>query len=625
MARTTLARINWWGGAAFLAGCAILSGCTRDDGAAARAAVAGGDPPAPQRPAEPEVTPASAAATPAAAEPLTSAARTEAVPPPGTDRERTLEAARAARERLAGQTTAGTDAIADRAARARLLEERKLRGAEERDAAPLVVNREFFPVKVTPEVLDLGEVPVGESGVGTFTLVNTGQLPVTLKECKSSCGCTAVDCPSLREISPGAQLEVSISMRSDPIKEEGVFTRDLSKSVSFIFQGAAGDQSLPVMVQARSVAYVIADPTYLDPTQSPDGGIVLRSRDGTPFKVSSMTPPLLAELPQEPAAEHKLALDWKKWEELGSQLSLTFEVDHPRAKRVAARVRPHAARSRGSTDPALASTRRNPAVGSEIDALIRDGNVDVIMARIESQEVAVDEADTQNATLLSRAARWGKADLVQALLERGATVDAIDDRGRTPLMVAAQGKHPAVVTALLDAGASLTVQDSVGTPLCWAAGFGDARSVKIMIERGADVNVVSARSGNTPLIWAAGYGEAESLRHLVLAGANLEATDTTRGATPLIHAAGTARADKVRVLLDAGARLEARDALGRTALLAAAAAPNGQVEPVRVLVEAGADLAARDANGAAALDHARRRRDGGGTAVVEYLVGVGAK
>jgi hypothetical protein len=66
------------------------------------------------------------------------------------------------------------------------------------------------------------------------------------------------------------------------------------------------------------------------------------------------------------------------------------------------------------------------------------------------------------AELLTRAARWGDAELVKALLAAGADPRARDASGITPVMHAAESGDPDTVRALLAAGGDPTARDSSG-------------------------------------------------------------------------------------------------------------------------------------------------------------------
>ena len=60
--------------------------------------------------------------------------------------------------------------------------------------------------------------------------------------------------------------------------------------------------------------------------------------------------------------------------------------------------------------------------------------------------------------------------------------------GQTPLSWAAQNGHEAVVKLLLEKGADVESKSSNGrTPLSWAAENGHEAVVKLLLEKGADV------------------------------------------------------------------------------------------------------------------------------------------
>lgn len=61
--------------------------------------------------------------------------------------------------------------------------------------------------------------------------------------------------------------------------------------------------------------------------------------------------------------------------------------------------------------------------------------------------------------------------------------------GRTPLLWAAKNRHEAVVRLLLEKGADVDEQDlNRQTPLLWAAKNGHETIVKLLLEKGADVD-----------------------------------------------------------------------------------------------------------------------------------------
>tara|TARA_B110000503_G_scaffold128849_1_gene200446 strand:- start:1443 stop:1817 length:375 start_codon:yes stop_codon:yes gene_type:complete len=95
------------------------------------------------------------------------------------------------------------------------------------------------------------------------------------------------------------------------------------------------------------------------------------------------------------------------------------------------------------------------------------------------------------------------------------------------------------------------------TPLMRAAFFGHYEAVKLLLDRGADINKAHRRSGHTPLIVAAGGGEAKVVKLLLERGADKSLTDI-RGETALDKAAtmeGLGESGAMEELLKAGAVL----------------------------------------------------------------------
>ncbi|MCY4661382.1 MAG: ankyrin repeat domain-containing protein [Acidobacteria bacterium] len=179
-------------------------------------------------------------------------------------------------------------------------------------------------------------------------------------------------------------------------------------------------------------------------------------------------------------------------------------------------------------------------------------------------------------TVLMRCAYTGDAAAVEALLDRGAEIDAIEpSRGQTALMWAAASGQPAVARLLLERGAAVdartgTVRQLRGTglrsttspagatefdaggftPLLFAARHGDADSVRVLLDGGADVNEAAA-DGNSALVIAAMSGHARLAELLLARAADPNAAGA--GYTALHAAVLRADAGLVRALLAQGA------------------------------------------------------------------------
>ncbi len=129
------------------------------------------------------------------------------------------------------------------------------------------------------------------------------------------------------------------------------------------------------------------------------------------------------------------------------------------------------------------------------------------------------------------------------------------------------------------------------SPVADAASRGDAEAVRVLLERGVDVQTARA-DGMTALHWAAMHSDLEMAGMLLYAGANLEATTRIGHHTPLHVAGRSGRAAVVAALLEAGADPRALTASGATPLHLAAQA--GNAEAVAALLDHGADVNARE-------------------------------
>jgi ankyrin repeat protein len=174
---------------------------------------------------------------------------------------------------------------------------------------------------------------------------------------------------------------------------------------------------------------------------------------------------------------------------------------------------------------------------------------------------------------------------LKALLDQKASADIADDRGITPLMYAAEIGSVDAMRLLIDRGADVNRQNAFGsTALMWSAA--DPAKVRLLLDHGAEVNTV-AKSGRTALIIAAFTNpSAEVVRLLVAKGANVRVMDT-RHVTPLNAATFGNDTATVRLLVEAGTDMETPDTfIGLTPLMNAAG--NRNLEAVKLLLAKGA-------------------------------------
>jgi len=120
---------------------------------------------------------------------------------------------------------------------------------------------------------------------------------------------------------------------------------------------------------------------------------------------------------------------------------------------------------------------------------------------------------------LSVACAQGNAETIRLLLESGADPEGHLTAGESgPLMEIAFGGDIQKATLLLDHGADINIRTNGNTPLVWAISKGHTDLVKLLIERGADVNSPD-ENRRYPLTTARKNGLAEIVNILVAHGA----------------------------------------------------------------------------------------------------------
>ncbi|KAH9401272.1 hypothetical protein TYRP_002868 [Tyrophagus putrescentiae] len=189
-----------------------------------------------------------------------------------------------------------------------------------------------------------------------------------------------------------------------------------------------------------------------------------------------------------------------------------------------------------------------------------------------------------------------------------AAAAAAEDDDRNPLHRAASAGQINLVRQLLETagnGASYPIDlpDSLGwTPLIIAASAGHREVVAYLVERGANVQAVTANS-QSALHFACGKGHLEVVKLLVDNGCSLNTRDRF-GYTPFIRAVLANREAVVEYLLTVSKAgkidLDGKDKLGNSALHIACEEEN--LRMVQLLLEAGADVKATNGEGRTPLE-----------------------
>jgi ankyrin repeat protein len=171
----------------------------------------------------------------------------------------------------------------------------------------------------------------------------------------------------------------------------------------------------------------------------------------------------------------------------------------------------------------------------------------------------------------------------QVLKLRGYEFDA------KSFQAAARASDLIAITAFVDGGININARsESDGrTVLVNAAAGGDLNVVKLLLERGADVNVAD-NSGYTALHHAI-EARYDDVSEVLLSHPKLDPNARgLNGVTTLMSYVWRERKDAVQKLLDRGADVNAQDDDGDSALHGAA--QNGNIEIMDLLVAKGANL-----------------------------------
>lgn len=226
------------------------------------------------------------------------------------------------------------------------------------------------------------------------------------------------------------------------------------------------------------------------------------------------------------------------------------------------------------------------------------GRVEVVRAHLDDHRAAVESEDVNGMTALHQCARSGLA--TAAVSE---TAELLLDRGADPNR--------------RDAKAAVRPFSFGYTAMEWAAERATLEFITLLLNRGAEVDPGGV-SSQASLRGALG-NSPEVVDLLINSGLDIDGADPGDGSTVLHGAANFPHPEKVEMLLTRGAAVDVRTHDGRTPLHRAAER-NRSARVATMLVDAGATVNARDASAITPLGYALER---GKEKVAQYLRGVG--
>ncbi|KAK0113913.1 hypothetical protein ONS96_014763 [Cadophora gregata f. sp. sojae] len=236
--------------------------------------------------------------------------------------------------------------------------------------------------------------------------------------------------------------------------------------------------------------------------------------------------------------------------------------------------------------------------------------------------VNVYEPGTQ-CTPLILASQSGCLEVVELIVKRETDLDFKNLEGENALYLAAKHDHIEIVDILLKSNAKPDADRKGydGTPLHWAIVRHFVDVARLLLDYNAELETLNCVF-QTPLLVATSVQEWEIAKLLVSKGANVNVKDSIIGVTPLHNASLYGHTELVELLLEKGAEVNATTTEGRTPLLEAAL--NGNLPTLKLLVGKGADIHAQDHTEASRSALSEAISHTPSVEVVNYLLGLGA-
>ncbi len=250
--------------------------------------------------------------------------------------------------------------------------------------------------------------------------------------------------------------------------------------------------------------------------------------------------------------------------------------------------------------------------GAEIHEAAELGDLARVKAYLSQDPKQIDLLDAKGQTVLARAVRSGKQELVEFLLAMGAKED---------IYAAAVVGHVDKVAAFLKEDPKLVnARDSDGrAPLHWAAIYGQTKVMELLLAEKTDVNLLDGE-GFTPLHWAATFNKRDAVELLVAHKADMNIKVEKYGWTPLRLAVIHGHMSAAKALLDGGSDPNVKD--DENIPLLHQAVIRGKKEMVELLLDKKADVNKKDSEGETPLDEAVEQ---GNSEIIELLRQHGGK
>jgi hypothetical protein len=219
--------------------------------------------------------------------------------------------------------------------------------AAPQSARPQTPSQQPATSALAPPVVDLGVVKPGSTTPATFTLINTGKTPVTVRAAVPNCTCTNITPVQGKVIAPGGTLEIGASLAAPLIPGEKEAT------VSIAFDGAV---SVQAKIKGEVRLPLLATPPFVDALRDVTSGtIAIKSLDGAPFTIlesGGVAPVYVGFDPAKDAPRAEYTIRWNLAGRTPSEMPLWWFVrtDRPDCDTIPLRVRDEATGSKHDQD-----------------------------------------------------------------------------------------------------------------------------------------------------------------------------------------------------------------------------------------------------------------------------------
>lgn len=235
----------------------------------------------------------------------------------------------------------------------------------------------------------------------------------------------------------------------------------------------------------------------------------------------------------------------------------------------------------------------------------RRGLLEIVDYLLNRKDVDVNSPDINENSPLHYIARIDDLNLIQKLIEKGATIDTVSSSGLTPLMVAAKFGQVQVVKYLIQQSAIVTFKNSRGeSALLLNIVYSPQYDIcQCLIAAGAE-SFDSDDSGYTTLMAAIEGGNRE-IAELILDQPGLEPAfidvwSDLKDCALVLACRHIPDVEFIKKMLDKGAFIDARGRNGNTPLTTAVLSGAEEVE--KLLIERGADVNLKNDDGKTASD-----------------------